>query len=131
MDAQTQNLTGVWNGLYSYPDGRSVTFVATLIDSGSTLSGSTHEPCIGGDCPSATLFATLMGSRSGSAVTFRKTYEADSPRYGTVNYEGTLNADATEIEGRWMIPGVWSGKFLMIRPQRDAARTERSVSQRA
>jgi hypothetical protein len=131
MDAQTQNLTGVWNGLYSYPDGRSVTFVATLIDSGSTLSGSTHEPCVGGDCPTATLFATLMGSRCGTSVTFRKTYEAADPRWGTVNYEGTLNADATEIEGRWMIPGAWSGKFMMIRPQREAAGAERSVSQRA
>jgi hypothetical protein len=130
MDAQTQNLTGVWNGLYSYPDGRSVTFVATLIDSGSALSGSTHEPCVGGDCPAATLFATLMGNRQGSAVSFRKTYEAASARYGTVNYDGTLNADATEIEGRWTIPGVWSGKFLMIRPQRAATQAEQGAPMR-
>jgi hypothetical protein len=128
MDAQIQNLTGVWNGLYSYADGRSVTFVATLIDSGSMLSGSTHEPCIGGDCPAATLFATLTGSRSGSAVTFRKTYEAASPRWGTVNYEGRLNADATEIEGRWTIPGVWSGKFMMIRPLREGLTEEHKQS---
>jgi hypothetical protein len=127
MQAEAQNLTGVWNGLYSYPDGRSVTFVATLIDSGSTLSGSTHEPCVGGDCPAATLFATLMGSRSGSAVTFRKTYETASPRYGTVNYEGRLNADASEIEGRWTIPGAWSGRFLMIRPQRAATHAEQGA----
>jgi hypothetical protein len=128
MQTETQNLTGVWNGLYSYPDGRSVTFVATLIDSGSTLSGSTHEPCVGGDCPSATLFATLMGSRSGSAVSFRKTYEAAGPRFATVNYEGRLNADATEIEGRWSIPGVWSGKFMMIRPAREGLKEEHKES---
>ena len=128
MQTDAQNLTGVWNGLYSYPDGRSVTFVATLIDSGSTLSGSTHEPCVGGDCPGATLFATLMGSRSGSSVTFRKTYEAADPRWGTVNYEGTLNADATEIEGRWSIPSVWSGKFLMIRPLREGLKEEQKES---
>ena len=42
--ADAQDLTGVWNGLYSYPDGLSVTFVATLIESGGALSGSTHEP---------------------------------------------------------------------------------------
>jgi hypothetical protein len=131
MDAQAQNLTGVWNGLYSYADGRSVTFVATLIDSGSTISGSTHEPCVGGDCPTATLFATLMGSRSGSAVTFRKTYDATDPRWGTVNYEGRLNADATEIEGRWTIPGVWSGKFLMIRPLREGLAADEKAAQRA
>jgi hypothetical protein len=131
MQADAQNLTGVWNGLYSYPDGRSVTFVATLIDGGSTLSGSTHEPCVGGDCPSATLLATLMGSRSGSSVTFRKTYEAVDPRWGTVNYQGTLNADATEIEGRWSIPGAWSGKFLMIRPLREGLKEEHRQSQQA
>ena len=128
MQAEAQNLTGVWNGLYSYPDGRSVTFVATLIDSGSTLSGSTHEPCVDGDCPAATLFATLMGSRSGSAVTFRKTYEVPNRRWGTVNYEGRLSADATEIEGRWSIPGVWSGKFMMIRPLREALEEEQTES---
>jgi hypothetical protein len=124
MGAQTQDLTGVWNGLYSYPDGRSVTFVATLIESGSTLTGSTHEPCVGGDCPARTLFASLMGGRAGSAVSFRKTYEAAGPRFGSVNYEGRLNADATEIEGRWSIPAVWSGKFMMIRPLREALEAE-------
>ncbi len=128
MDAQPHDLTGVWNGLYSYPDGRSVTFVATLIESGSTLTGATHEPCVGGDCPSATLFASLMGGRAGSAVSFRKTYEAAGPRFATVNYAGTLNAEATEIEGRWSIPGVWSGKFMMIRPLREAQEEEHTES---
>ena len=128
MQADAQNLTGVWNGLYSYPNGRSVTFVATLIESGSTLTGSTHEPCVGSDCPAGTLFATLLGSRSGNAVTFRKTYEVAGARYDTVNYEGRLNADATEIEGRWSIPGVWSGKFLMIRPLREGLKEEQKES---
>ena len=131
MQTDAQDLTGIWNGLYSYPDGRSVTFVATLIDGGSTLTGSTHEPCVGGDCPAGTLFATLMGRRHGSAVSFRKTYEGGGPRFRAVDYAGTLNADATEIEGRWTIPGVWSGKFLMIRPLRAATSAEHEVSQRA
>jgi hypothetical protein len=131
MKAEAENLTGVWNGLYSYADGRSVTFVATLIESGSTLTGSTHEPCVGRDCPAATLFATLMGSRSGNAVRFHKTYEVADPRYATVNYEGRLNADATEIEGRWSIPGVWSGKFMMIRPLREAMTEEARQSAKA
>ena len=41
--AGEQNLTGVWNGLYTYPSDRSTSFVATLIDSGGSLSGTTHE----------------------------------------------------------------------------------------
>ena len=34
------NLTGVWNGLYSYPQlGKSVSFVATLIETVSWVTG--------------------------------------------------------------------------------------------
>jgi hypothetical protein len=131
MPANAQDLTGVWNGLYSYVDGRSVTFVATLIEHGRALTGSIHEPCVFGRVRGGTLVASLIGSRQGSAVAFRKTYDGTVPGYGVVDYDGTLNADATEIEGRWTIVGAWSGKFLMIRPAREAARVERAVGARA
>jgi hypothetical protein len=131
MADDARNLTGVWQGLYTYPNGQSVSFVATLIDSAGALSGSTHEPGAHGDASSGTLYATLAGQRSGSAVTFRKTYEGKRPRYRAVDYAGTLNADATEIEGRWMIPGVWSGKFMMIRPLREALTEEERQSAKA
>ena len=131
MGADAHNLTGVWHGLYTYPHGQSVSFVATLIDSGGALSGSTHEPCAPAVAASGTLYATLAGSRSGGAVAFRKTYDGGVPRYHTVEYAGTLNADATEVEGRWVIRGVWSGKFLMIRPERNEASVERKATQRA
>ena len=129
MAGDARNLTGVWQGLYTYPHGQSVSFVATLIDSAGALSGSTHEPGLGADAPSATLYATLVGQRGGSAVTFRKTYEGEMPRYHAVDYAGTLNADATEVEGRWTIPGVWSGTFLMIRPARKEESVERKAEQ--
>jgi hypothetical protein len=48
MGADAQNLTGVWQGLCTYPNGESASFVATLIDGSGALSGSTHEPCAGG-----------------------------------------------------------------------------------
>jgi hypothetical protein len=115
------NLTGIWYGLYSYPYGRTpVSFVATLIEAGHTLSGTTHEPYDGGD-PNETLYATLEGRRHDTAIAFVKTYDGGKPRYGRVVYEGTLSADGTEIEGRWIVPGSWSGKFLMTR---SAAREE-------
>jgi hypothetical protein len=44
-----------------------------------------------------------------------KTYDGANPHYVRVAYEGTLSTDGTEIEGRWIVPGSWSGKFLMIR----------------
>ncbi len=131
--ANEQSLTGVWHGLYTYPHGcGSVSFVATLIETETWLTGSTHEPRVGGDQPGGMLYATLLGSRNGSAVTFVKTYDAAAgANYGTVTYEGTLSGDGTEIEGRWNIPGVWSGKFLMIRSQGTAATLGHKAFERA
>jgi hypothetical protein len=47
-----------------------------------------------------------------------------------VDDAGTLNADATEVEGRWVIRSVWSGKFLVIRLARKEGSVERKVAQR-
>jgi hypothetical protein len=126
-----RNLTGIWHGLYSYPYGRApVSFVATLIEAGATVSGTTHEPCGMGGRPNETLYATLLGHRQDSAVTFLKTYDGANPHYGRVAYEGTLSADGTEIEGRWIVSGSWSGKFLMIRPAGKADAVQRKVFER-
>jgi hypothetical protein len=114
MSASADSLTGVWHGIYSYPrDAASVSFVATLIETASAVTGTTHE--LGAAGAGRTLYATVVGSRNASAVSFIKTYDGDNPLYGTVAYEGRVSGDRTEIEGRWNIPGVWSGKFLMIR----------------
>ncbi len=124
-----RNLTGVWNGLYSYPDGRSTSFVATLIEAGGSLSGTTHEPSALD--PPATLFASLVGSRSDAAVHFIKTYDRPDPYHASpIVYEGALNGDGTEIEGRWTIVKIWSGKFLMIRSPGLEAKAERKVFER-
>jgi hypothetical protein len=121
-----QNLTGVWNGLYTYQDGRSTSFVATLIESGGSLSGTIHEPDTAGG--GATLFAGLAGSRRGAAVDFTKTYDKpDRLHRNPVVYEGALNGEATEIEGRWTIVKVWSGKFLMIRSGGRTVQAERKA----
>jgi hypothetical protein len=127
--ADAQSLTGVWHGLYTYPlDHGSVSFVATLIETVSRITGSTHEPCVVGDCAGETLYASLSGNRNGRAITFVKTYDPVSPEYGTIDYEGTLSEDGTEIEGRWRVPRGWSGKFLMIRPGGAATTVGQSIS---
>ena len=72
-----------------------------------------------------------MGTRHARAVSFRKTYDGTVPGYRAVDYAGTLNDEATEIEGRWTILGVWSGKFMMIRPSRTEATEEFEASERA
>jgi hypothetical protein len=110
----SRSLTGVWQGIYSYPVGGlpTVPFTATLFEAGSSLTGSVHEEC---RMNGATLLFSLSGSRQGTAVGFAKTYQGQSPYYGTIAYQGAVNADATEIEGRWTIPGDWSGRFHMTR----------------
>ena len=125
------NLTGVWQGLYSYPRASEpVSFVATLIETQSWVSGSTHEPH---RKTGATLCATLLGRREGSAVSFVKSYEQQSAGgyAADVRYEGTVTADATEIEGLWIIRADWSGRFLMIRGSRDAEAIARKQFVRA
>jgi hypothetical protein len=124
------NLTGVWNGLYSYPQlGKSVSFVATLIETVSWVTGSTHEPCVFGDGAGNTLYATLLGSRASRTVLFRKTYDSAGPNYSLVEYEGVLSSDGNEISGRWAISTAWSGSFLMIRSGgQSVARTRKTLA---
>jgi hypothetical protein len=65
--------------------------------------------------------ASIAGHRSGSAVSFVKRYEPPGYGYNTVQYEGAVNAGATEIHGRWRIPGTRDfGAFLMVRASRTA-----------
>jgi hypothetical protein len=54
-------------------------------------------------------------------VSFVKRYEPPGYGYDTVFYEGVVNAEATEIDGRWKLPGTTaSGAFLMVRSTRPA-----------
>ena len=116
----TDNLTGVWNGTYVQSKVGMVTFLATLIDSGGALGGNVTEPCILPGClAGGTHNASIAGHRSGSAVSFIKRYEPSGCGYDTVLYEGLVNADATEIDGRWRLPGL-SGTFLMVRSTKPA-----------
>ena len=117
----TDSLTSVWDGTYTQPGVGIVTFLATLIESGGALGGSVTEPCAMPSCPLSTHNASIAGHRSGSAVSFIKRYEPPGYGYNTVSYEGTVNAEATEIDGRWRLPGTsFSGTFLMVRSTRPA-----------
>lgn len=117
----TISLTGVWDGTFIQPGVGAITFLATLIESGGALGGSVTEPCMSPGCPVATHNASIAGSRSGSAVSFVKRYEPPGYGYTTVVYEGAVNADATEIDGRWRLPdNSLTGTFLMIRSGKPA-----------
>ena len=129
----TSSLTGVWDGLYRQPGRkRHVPFTASLIDTGSLVTGSTHEPCNVPDCPIKTHHATLSGERTGQAVAFIKSYEPPGFGYDVVHYAGTLSADGLEIAGSWTIPRSGSsGEFLMIRAQRKSVAQAQSAERTA
>ncbi len=115
------NLTGVWDGTFVQPGVGMVTFLATLIESGGALGGNVTEPCMRPGCPLSTHNASIAGHRSGSAVSFVKRYEPPGYGYDKVFYEGSVNAEATEIDGRWRLPGnATSGTFLMVRSAKPA-----------
>lgn len=131
MEQLSSSLTGVWQGLYTYPSrNQRVLFGATLIETASWVTGSTHEPCTSGEQVGETLYATLLGRRQGSIVAFTKTYDGSNPRYRVVEYEGTLSVDGAEIEGRWATSSAWSGKFLMIRSAGKEQFVERKAFER-
>ncbi|WP_375404682.1 hypothetical protein [uncultured Sphingomonas sp.] len=107
------DLSGEWRGIFNYPAAQPPTeFTATLHDAGGTLSGHTVEPGLRG----GTVTARIDGRRTGQAVTFNKLYDDERDGdYDTVAYRGAVDADGTEIAGRWTIPGAWSGTFIMVR----------------
>jgi len=110
------NLSGPWQGFYSYPSlQRPVSFSATLTEAGSWLTGTTTETATQGETRGRVLSAALQGRRTGRSVTFLKLYADGFPAYDGVRYEGEVREDRTKIEGRWSIPGGWSGRFLMVR----------------
>jgi hypothetical protein len=116
MTKPHENLTGVWHGLYSYAAYREpVYFVATLIDTGSMIAGTTHESEIGESGAPLTLFASIDGQKNGHSVSFTKSYDGSGGWDHSVAYDGELSTDCSEIEGQWTIAGKASGRFLMIR----------------
>ena len=109
------DLGGAWNGEYFYPGSpEGVTFVALLIDAGGRFSGSIHEYEGIVSEQRILLYAAVDGRHEGSQVSFLKTYDGTGGWKHTVGYDGSLNADATEISGHWYIDGI-RGRFVMIR----------------
>jgi hypothetical protein len=121
------NLSEVWNGLYSYPHTRPpVHFLAELSELDGWLAGVIEERSDAGDDAGSMIGATLQGRRTARSVMFLKTYDRMSRFSDAVQYQGELNGDATEIEGRWTTAG-WSGTFLMIRSGAGEEAITRSV----
>jgi hypothetical protein len=125
------NLSGRWHGFYSYPDpGPPIAFEADLHESAGSLTGTTTELSDYGETHGQILHAVLDGRRDGSSISFLKMYDGVSPDHDVVRYEGTLDAEENEIEGIWVVPGIWSGRFLMVRARGEAVAEEAKVEEK-
>ncbi|KAB8124128.1 hypothetical protein D3W54_07840 [Komagataeibacter medellinensis] len=126
MTEKTLDVTGQWDGQFSYPHALPPEFFsASLFEAGGRLGGTVTERVAGGQGDTC-FISTVRGIRYGASVRFTKTYEG-SGRQHAVLYTGTLNADGTEIEGEWRIAGSWSGRFLMLRRSGGNAATVRQA----
>jgi len=77
-----------------------------------------------------TLHAVIEGRREGDRVVFTKRYDYLPRADYAIDYEGVLAPGSDEIEGRWTIPGIWSGSFLMVRQGRQSEAIERQASEK-
>jgi hypothetical protein len=112
------NLSGVWRGLYSsqtidFP----ISFVATLLERGRTLSGVTEETRsnVSSNSKSARNKAQIDGMRHSRLVDFIKTYDDQALGLFRVNFAGLVSRDASEIAGQWSRQDGTGGTFLMVR----------------
>ena len=117
-DTSDLDLSGSWQGLFSYPSERGrepVAFSAEITESTGWLDGEAQEEATAGAVVGQIISASLRGRRSERSVSFLKLYDGAHRGYDTVCYEGEVSVDGNEIDGHWTIPGSWSGRFLMIR----------------
>jgi hypothetical protein len=111
------SLTGSWEGLFDYfGEVAPVAFHAQLHEANGAFSGLIEETddMLDGHGP---IFLTgiVEGSRRGENVAFRKTYDELVP-VCCVDYDGTVDLEATEICGEWVrLEDGLTGSFVMRR----------------
>ncbi|MGI4731298.1 MAG: hypothetical protein ACRYFW_06075 [Janthinobacterium lividum] len=114
------DVTGAWEGIFNYPRAMPPGgFRADLREAAGAIAGETEERG-DGDEAGLTLHALVTGARSGTAVSFTKSYDDPARARHPVRYAGTIAPDGDEITGRWDIAGHWSGSFIMVRAARRA-----------
>jgi hypothetical protein len=125
MTKRRASLSGAWSGAYRYPRDMQpeVVFNAQIEEVGGGFTGFLQEPNMHGYTPGNVVSSNIEGVRTGHAVEFTKFYDGSGGMAHAVRYEGRADANLTRIDGKWSIPGTWSGTFFMVRDD-DGAEAE-------
>ena len=107
-------VNGAWTGTYSYASGNNapVTFNIQMQTSGDRLTGAVVEPNTFGAKSAPYLYAHIVGSVTGSSVSFAKTYDGTGGVSHSVQYSGQIAEDGQAISGQWSTGGL-RGSFLI------------------
>ncbi|RPF72113.1 hypothetical protein [Aurantiacibacter spongiae] len=120
MAAMPEDLTGIWDGVFTYPGKRlpDTPFRAELVQRGGSFTGEIAEPDLYARGRSAV--ATVVGVVSGGSVDFTKTYRRAAMGYeNPVDYVGQLSPDGDTVTGVWSLCDM-NGLFEMTRRRRAA-----------
>jgi len=123
MSKRRASLTGAWSGAYRFPgDSRpEVVFNVQIEEVGGAFTGALQEPNVYGFAPGAVITSEIEGVRTGQSVAFTKFYDGSGGMRHAVRYEGAADQALMRIDGKWSIPGDWSGTFFMLREDDGAA----------
>lgn len=113
------DMNGLWSGVYAYNLAKApVAFTAWFDEKAGMLGGTITEPnTFVADGPDE-LDAIIDGIRSGLNIDFAKRYRrASNAHQEKIYYEGTANADFTEVKGIWHFKSSKAvvGKFTLSR----------------
>jgi hypothetical protein len=126
-----EDLSGHWHGFYNMPFAAPPTpFEVELRDTDGLLSGEISEEGDTPDCFGLTLHSVIDGHRAGDRVSFTKRYDYLPRAHYALLYDGVLAPGGDEIEGRWSVPGAWSGTFLMVRARGEAVSEAAKVEEK-
>ena len=128
--ADSTNLTGSWDGTFSYPDvpeaGPITPFLAKISDNGGVIRGTVIEPH---EFQPGSAHSNILGQRIGRSVHFAKDYHSAGEFYReTVLYFGTVSSEGDLITGEWQIEH-WRGPFEMRRELTADAHAEREAEE--
>lgn len=119
--AADRDLTGIWSGQYSYPDGsgrEAVQFRLFITHDGERLAGAVMERNTFGNGEERWLHAAIVDGAFDpveGALTFTKRYDGTDDVDHDVAYTGRIPDDGEAAEGTWRIPDSWSGRFQIER----------------